>query len=195
MSGPRPGIPALSRVGLEAAGLALTEAALGRRWVLSLAPKDVEAVTRAALTTYLTASRGRFVKTTPAATRQIAAMAVGDTVEFDDETLPYATWRSRLKAARLLMANPSAAWWSRAVTGANRIRITRLADGASEGRTRGAGVRSEMLAGMSVGQTVTVQWEKLWSPDKRGARRAMGDPNANWKSRRTSKGLKLERVR
>lgn len=194
MSGVR-GIPALDRAAVAAATLALQDAALGRGWVLSMRPGDAEEIARAALRAYMAGRRLKMERIVPAATRQMAAMDVGDVIELDDESIGRDGWRSRVKAARRYAMNPDARWLVRCLPHEGGVRIKRVADGSSEGMTKPVGSRAAVLVEMQPGEVAFVLWRKVEHQDRITARRILGRPDAMWRARATSKGLRLERVR
>jgi hypothetical protein len=186
----------LRRPAVDAARRALIEA-LAEAGLKVLNPTIItEAVLRAyadAERVVVVAEVGRWSN----GTRQIAAMAVGDTIT---HTGTRSTAHQRLKGARILMDNPAASWTM--CVSAGVVSITRLPDGQKPAPRRWSTV-VEKLIGLEIGERVLVPEIKpspkgelrLSGYYKQAARIRMGQPLAEWISASTNHGLRVERVR
>jgi hypothetical protein len=55
---------------------------------------------------------------------------------------------------------------------------------------------SAFLAAMAVGDTLTFPWrDHIRTEDRKYARLRLGEPNAQWRGRTTTKGLRVTRIR
>lgn len=131
--------------------------------------------------------------------RRIAALAPGAGFEFSGQSLPVI--RQRFKTARDLMGNPDARW--RCESRPNGVVfIERLPDGSRYHRepTRNPKVRE--LISLKPGETVLSKTLKsvrgagqMGGNTKVQARKALGDPNADWSVKQHGSGVRLTRIR
>lgn len=158
-----------------------------------LAQRGLEAATRRAVRAYLAASvvtpskkgGGRLNPGTVAC----MAMRIGESRDFPFE--PSHVWAQRFHTARKRM-KIDARW--RIDQHHDRTTITRTAD--SEPVNPGTpGPRAIALSQLAVGGRVILPGKHpLSQPTKQSARRVMGKPYANWKTTKTNKGLRAERI-
>lgn len=140
-------------------------------------------------------SPGRWGKVT----RALAAMRVGEVRHFQGKGTH--VLRQRLASARRLMENPRARWSMESLAD-NEVRVTRRPDGDTLERdeTRNP-VVCELLALapgenlLSAHVTAGRGAGSLTTFHRVMARRRLGEPNAQWAARATSRGVRITRTR
>ena len=158
-------------------------------------------VTEAVLRAFIAAERmafredGRISETA----KELAAMKVGDAIL----TGPCATQtiRGRMVTARTLMDNPDAMWTSRTQSD-GRIQVTRTTDGRRPVSGVAISPITLEIAAMAPGESkIGVAIKAVGTVDSLGtnhkakARRMLGQADADWTVRSTTKGVRVTRVR
>ena len=155
------------------------------------------AITRIIATAYVTAltktgETRRGQRAGPVA-KALAAMKVGETIKLPPQTT--ALYRSQM-VARKVMEAPNASWRSDTLP-TGELQVRRLPDGAQrEPNTPSAVVLRmvEMKVGDSALMPELTKPTSFTSHYKARARYRLGAPQADWKRRSTSKGVRVTRV-
>ena len=132
-------------------------------------------------------------------TRALAAMRVGEIRHFQGKGTH--VLRQRCAYARRLMENPRARWSMESIAD-NEVRVTRRPDGDTRERDETKNpVVCELLT-LAPGESLLSAWVTsgrgagaLTTYHKVMARRRLGEPNAQWAARVTSKGVRITRTR
>lgn len=119
-------------------------------------------------------------------------MKVGDKVQFEADCKK-SVWRSRVKTARKLLEEPLAAWQVDLFGPA--YEVTRLPNGTSPRKWKPPALQAVALANIPLHGYTFFDWKRFDFAWKTTARRILDEPEAQWKSATTTRGLKITRVR